>query len=322
MQSVRPSSPETAEGESPMVQIDCHASDNTNMDISAEQFVTAGPMVTIFMATFCGRGAVAATQSSKGAIAFLAAFLMSQLAAWGLGSGTLVLRADQETSVPALLDEIKARRAETLVQRTAVDWQQSTGAVERMNREVAGLLRTPKAALEARISGKAALDHDLVSWMIRHSAWLITRFRVRASGHTAYELIRQRKYGGAIVEFGENCLGEDSTTKKLGKLDQRWVEVVWAGKAEGSDEHIGLDNRGSRRFRAVRREPESSRWRREVSLEVARCLLEMRPVGRTSPPHAFSRVAVFGDHAPARASAWSSSSRSGTASGGAAAARE
>ena len=28
--------------------------------------------------------------------------------------------------------------------------------------------------------------------------------------------------------------------KKLGKLDQRWVEVVWAGKAEGSDEHIGL----------------------------------------------------------------------------------
>ena len=37
---------------------------------------TAGPMVTIFMATFCGRGAVAATQCSKGAVACLAAFLM------------------------------------------------------------------------------------------------------------------------------------------------------------------------------------------------------------------------------------------------------
>ena len=84
--------------------------------------------------------------------------------------------------------------------------------------------------------------------MIQHSAWLVTRFRVRASGHTAYDLIRQRRYGGAIVEFGEIVWARIPTVKKLGKLDQRWVEVVWAGKAEGSDEHIGLDHRGARRY--------------------------------------------------------------------------
>ena len=84
-----------------------------------------------------------------------------------------------------------------------------------------------------------------------------------------------------------------------GKLHQRCVEVVWAGMAEGSDEHIGLDHQRARRFRTVRREPESSRWRHEVILEVAGCPWDMRPVGRTSPPDAFSRVAVFGDHAPA-----------------------
>ena len=205
------------------------------------------------------------------------------------------MRADQETSLTTLLDEIKARRAQTLVERTAVESHQSIGAVERMNREVAGLLRTLKAALDPRIG----LEHDLISWMIRHSAWLITRLRVRALGHTAYELIRQRKYGGSIVEFGEILWARIPTAKKLGKLDQRWVEVVWAGKAEGSDEHIGLDHRGGRRFRAVRREPESSRWRREVILEVAGCPWDMRPVGRTSSPAAFIRVAVFGDHAPA-----------------------
>ena len=48
--------------------------------------------------------------------------------------------------------------AETLVERTAVESHQSTCAMDRMNRKVAGLLRTLKAALEARISGKAALD--------------------------------------------------------------------------------------------------------------------------------------------------------------------
>ena len=34
-------------------------------------------------------------------------------------------------------------------------------------------------------------------------------------------------------------------------------------------------------------------------LEVAGCPWDMRPVGRTSPSDASSRVAVFGDHAPA-----------------------
>ena len=106
---------ERAEGGPPMVQIDYQfASEKVNMEISEEQVVTAGPTVTVFMATFCGMGAV---QCLKGAIAYLASFLMGQIAAWGLGSGTLVLMADQETSLTTLLDEIKARRAETLVER-------------------------------------------------------------------------------------------------------------------------------------------------------------------------------------------------------------
>ena len=53
------------------------------------------------------------------------------------------------------------------------------------------------------------------------------------------------------MEFGEIVLARILTTEELGKLD-----LVWAGKAEGSDEHIGLDHRGARRFRAVRHERE------------------------------------------------------------------
>ena len=102
---------ERAKDKPPMVQIDYQfASEKVNMEASDEQVVTAGPMVTIFMAKFCGRGAVAATQCSNGAIAFLAAFLMGQLAAWGLACGALVVRANQETSVTTMLDEITARR--------------------------------------------------------------------------------------------------------------------------------------------------------------------------------------------------------------------
>ena len=51
----------------------------------------------------------------------------------------------------------------------------------------------------------------------------------------------------------------------------------------------------------MRREPESSKWMREVIFEVAGCPWEMRPRGRTSPPDAFSRVAVFGGATAAQA---------------------
>ena len=130
-------------------------------------------------------------------------------------------RADQETNLTTLLDEVKARRAETL---------------ERMSREVAGPLRALKAALGARLAGKVKPDHYLLSWMIRHAAWFITSFTVRVSGHTACEVVWQRKYGGANVEFGKIVWARIPTTNMLGKLDQRWVEIAWAGKAE----HIGL----------------------------------------------------------------------------------
>ena len=90
-----------------------------------------------------------------------------------------------------------------MVERTTVESHQSIGAVERMSREVAGPLRALKAALGVRLAGKVKLDHYLLSQMIRHAAWSITSFRVRAPRHTAHEVIWQRKYGGANVEFGE-----------------------------------------------------------------------------------------------------------------------
>ena len=138
-----------------------------------------------------------------------------------LGSGTLVLRADPETSLTTVLAEIKARRAETWVERTAVESHQSTGAVERVNREVAGLLRTLKAALEARISGKVALDHDFIRWMIRHSAWLITRFRVRASG-----TLPASSSGSASTD--ERSWSSERSSGRGPQLEEAsWTSVAW-----------------------------------------------------------------------------------------------
>ena len=79
--------------------------------------------------------------------------------------------------------------------------------------------------------------------------------------------------------------------EQLGKLNRVGVDIVTAPRCcwlAGFE--LGWSH-GSR-------EPEGSRWRYEVILEVAGCPCDMRPVGRTSQPDAFCRVAVFGDHAP------------------------
>ena len=42
-----------------------------------------------------------------------------------------------------------------------------------------------------------------------------------------------------------------------------WLELVWLGKTENTEEHLCGDEHGVRKFRAIRRQPESARWRRE-----------------------------------------------------------
>ena len=76
------------------------------------------------------------------------------------------------------------------------------------------------------------------------------------SGHTAYELIKQRTCGGAIVEFGEIVWGGEDPHREE------------ASKAEG---HIGSSGRGRRRAHWTR-----SSW----SEEIQSCALRAGQQGR------------------------------------------
>ena len=43
-----------------------------------------------------------------------------------------------------------------------------------------------------------------------------------------------------------------------------WLELVWLDKTENTEEHLCGDEHGVRKFRTIRRQPESDRWRREL----------------------------------------------------------
>ena len=126
------------------------------------------------------------------------------------------------------------------------------------------MLRTMKHATETRVGGKLETDHLLISWMIRHCCWVFCRYHVRADGRTPHEVLRNNSYRGGLACFGEIVWARVPGSRLLrGKYEVNWLELVWLGKTENTEEHLCGDEHGVRKFRTIRRQPESARWRRE-----------------------------------------------------------
>ena len=138
------------------------------------------------------------------------------------------------------------------------------GAMERANRTMGEMLRTMKHATETRVGGRLETDHPLISWMIRHCCWVFCRYFVRADGITPYEVLRNNSYRGGLACFGEIVWARVPGSRLLrGKYEVNWLELVWLGKTENTEEHLCGDEHRVRKFRTIRRQPESARWRRE-----------------------------------------------------------
>ena len=126
------------------------------------------------------------------------------------------------------------------------------------------MLRTMKHATETRVGGTLETDHPMISWMIRHCCWVFCRYHVRADGRTPSEVLRNNSYRGGLACFGEIVWARVPGSRLLrGKYEVNWLEMVWLGKTENTEEHLCGDEHGVRKFRTVRRQPESARWRRK-----------------------------------------------------------
>ena len=48
-----------------------------------------------------------------------------------------------------------------------------------------------------------------------------------------------------------------------GWYEVNWLELVWLGKTENTEERLCGDEHGVRKFQIIKRQPESARWRKE-----------------------------------------------------------
>ena len=75
-------------------------------------------------------------------------------------------------------------------------------------------------------------------WLIRHAAFIITRYQVGHDGHTAWRRLTGKAWNGTVAEFGKQVFGklalkQPSTERKVKrgkrKLSERSVQGRWIG---------------------------------------------------------------------------------------------
>ena len=113
-----------------------------------------------------------------------------------------------------------------------------------------------KLALEAGIGCRLLLKHPAVVWLIRHVAWLITRYTTGRDGCSPFRRIFGKPYNGSICKCGEQVHFKLSGHPSS-RVEPRWELGAWVGKTELTDEHLLGTLSGIRNSRTIYRLPKS-----------------------------------------------------------------
>jgi hypothetical protein len=206
-----------------------------------------------------GQAVGATALPDKSASEFAVAAVAGYLDFWGLNDVTL--KCDQEPSMKKIVDVLKEKRTHrTLVELSPKYSHQSNGVIESAHYHLEAQIRTLKSDFEQKTGVLITAKSMMTPWLVRHAAWLITRFSIGADGVTAYRRLRGKDYRSEIAEIGEN-VSYRIANRTQAKLDTRWEsDGVFLGKTDNSDEAIIGTPRGIELVRSFRKREQAERW--------------------------------------------------------------
>ena len=109
-----------------------------------------------------------------------------------LGYRRLIMKSDQEPALVALTEEVqKEFHGNIIFERSPVQQSSSNGMIESGIRTCGSQIRVMKAALEKKI-GEISSDHNCLSWLVEHAAFLVTCFGIGRDGKEPYRLLKGR----------------------------------------------------------------------------------------------------------------------------------
>ena len=115
------------------------------------------------------------------------------------------------------------RKHGTLLLNTLVGSSASAGGIERANQEVAKQCRALRSRTEEAYAIQIGMGFQQVPKQVRHAAWLITHFQIKADGKDAVRTIAQPY----IPRIGRRARRDGAPRRSCDKLHVR----VWLGKS-------------------------------------------------------------------------------------------
>ena len=116
-----------------------------------------------------------------------------------------------------------------------------------------------KLALEARIGAEIFQEHQIITWVIRHAAQVINRYRTGEDGLPRHRRLKGKNFDREVAEIGESVWFLYSKSKERSKMRSRWSSGLWLGIRAG-EAIIGTDE-GVMKCRSIERKgTKEERW--------------------------------------------------------------
>ena len=106
-------------------------------------------------------------------------------------------------------------------------------------------------------------------WLVRHAAHILTKYKIKSNGRTAFQLMKGRRGNSKMLPFGETVLFKiPKTQHKVGDFEDRWERGTWLGFMMRSGEHLVGTSKGVFRCSHLMRRPADKRWSKEMLADI------------------------------------------------------
>jgi hypothetical protein len=230
------------------------------------------------------RSYACSTVDKKGPTIYAVSFLVGWLRQ--LGHKRILWRGDNEPSLLALRNAVsKALPEIELVPRDSPPGDHAAnGFAETGVRELKGIIRTMKSALEEKLGRRLEKDDPLLAWLPRHAASMLSRYRLGENGKTAEQMRTGKKWRKPAVEFGELLLFRPIMLGGGRKRDfsARMLEGIYVGHHERTGSVMVLTAEGATRGIGIARVPLERRWCAEGRAVFRGLPWKLKPAGRAA----------------------------------------
>ena len=188
------------------------------------------------------------------------------------------MRSDNERSLLSLIERVMNNLTGVeLVQMTSPEDDHAANGLAVVGvREINAQARILGSQLVQRLGNRIDEKDPLMSWILRHAANFVSRYKLMDDGRTSDQRRCGRTWKCPVVEFGESVhsrpVGENNA---LRGGDQRMLRGVYVGHHERSG--AAISSRGVKRGMRIARMMEHERWDRVFCATCIGIPWQLRP---------------------------------------------